>query len=149
MKLRLLYLLPLCAVFTTGCLHGNKNNDNVNPIPDGNFTGQFRRLHTHADHTVDTLKANITLSLVNSSGTYKVTGDTATVHAGSYGSYGGNSATMAITFYDKTYSSSAPVTKSHLTGTYTYAYDGTVFQLKAFGPLDTLAFLYDLKKVSN
>ncbi|SHN00354.1 hypothetical protein [Mucilaginibacter sp. OK098] len=149
MKLKLQYLLPLLAVLATGCIGGtNKNNNNVSPIPDGNYTGQFRLLHIHTNST-DTVKTNITLTLSNSAGTYKVTGDTATVHAGSYGNYAGNSATGLITFEDKTYSSSAPFTKTHLAGTYNYVYDGTVFQMKAIGALDTLELQYDLKKVTN
>jgi hypothetical protein len=149
MKLRLLYLLPLFAVFAAGCLgSGNKDSNNIGPIPDGTYAGQFRLLHKHTNST-DTVKANITLTLSNSAGTYKVTGDTTTVHAGSYGNYAGNTATGLITFEDKTYSSSAPVTKTHLTGTYNYAYDGTTFQMKAFGALDTLELQYDLKKAAN
>jgi hypothetical protein len=149
MKLRLLYLLPLLAALATGCLNGgNKNNNTVTPTPDGTYTGQFRLLHIHTNST-DTVKTNITLTLSNSAGTYKVTGDTATVHAGSYGNYAGNTATGLISFEDKTYSSSAPFTKTHLNGTYNYAYDGTTFQMKAFGALDTLELQYDLKKVTN
>jgi len=148
MKLRLLYLLPLLIALTAGCLGGSKNSNNVAPIPDGVYSGQFRLLHVHTNKT-DTVKANIMLTMSNSAGTYKVTGDTATVHAGSFGNYAGNSATGLITFVDKTYSSSAPVTKTHLTGTYNYAYDGTTFQMKAFGVLDTLVLQYDLKKTAN
>jgi hypothetical protein len=147
MKLRLLCLLPLLATLATGCLGGKK--DNVDPIPDGNFTGEFRLIHIHSNHTADTVKANINLSLSYNAGTYKVTGDTATVHAGSYGSVSEDLTNKVILFTDKTYSNTAPVTKTHLTGLYQYAYDGSAFQMVAYGPLDTLALQYDLKKVTT
>ena len=147
MKQKLLYLFPILAILAAGCLGGGNKNTNVAPIPDGNYSGQFLLLHIHTDHT-DTVKANINLNLANTTGMFKVTGDTTTVHAGSFGNYAGNSATGLISFEDKTYSPIAPVTKTHLTGTYTYAYDGTTLQMKAFGALDTLALFYNLKKTN-
>ncbi|ASU35545.1 hypothetical protein [Mucilaginibacter xinganensis] len=145
MKLRLLYLLPFVAIFMSGCLAGSTKSA-PKPIPDGNYTGEFRLLHIHKDNTIDTVKTNINLYISPvSTATYAVTGDTATVHAGSKGTYVFNDNGTAI-FTDNTYSSLAPVTKTHLTGVYTYLYDGTIFQMVAYGARDTLVLQYDLKK---
>lgn len=147
MKIRLLCLLPLLAALS-GCLGGG-NKTAPTPTPDGTYSGEFRRLHIHTDHvTIDTVKANIVVYMSQSS-TYTVTGDTSTVHAGSKGYFTADGNNKAITFVDQTYSSSAPVTKTHLTGTYAYSYDGTSFKMEAYGAQDTLRLQYDLKKTGN
>ncbi|MDB4921385.1 hypothetical protein [Mucilaginibacter sp.] len=148
MKLKLLYVLPLLAILTGGCLGGG-NKTAPTPIPDGTYSGQFRLLHIHTDRiTIDTVKTNIVVYMSPSS-TYTVTGDTSTVHAGSKGSFRADPVNNVITFTDNTYSSTAPVTKTHLTGTYAYAYDGVNFKMEAYGAQDTLRLQYDLKKTGN
>ena len=150
MKLKLLYLLPILAALASAC--GGKSNAPI-PIPDGTYSGQFRLLHIHPENRniIDTTaKANVVVYISPvSSSTYKVTGDTSTVHAGSYGSFTADGDNKVITFIDKTYSGSAPVTKTHLNGIYAYSYDGTSFKMEAYGALDTLRLQYDLKKTGN
>jgi len=80
---------------------------------------------------------------------FKVTGDTSTVHAGSYGDYGVNSIYNTVTFIDKTYPKTGIPTKAHLDGTYQYYYDGTVLQLLGNSALDTVSFQYNLTKTGN
>ncbi|WP_428330604.1 hypothetical protein [Mucilaginibacter sp.] len=146
MKLKFTYLMLLVIVFATACTK-SKTAADLNPTsPSGTYAGQFRLIHIHKDNTKDTLKANILLTMSLTTG-FKVTGDTATVHAGSYGSYIiGLSGSNTITFVDKTYPTTGTPTKTHLNGQYNYYYDGTVLQMQAFGPLDTLALQYDLKR---
>jgi hypothetical protein len=146
MKLRLFYFLPLLLVFCTGCLKSATTTP-APIVPSGTFTGEFRYLHRKTDKVpFDTLKATITVKLLTTNFTYTVTGDTANVHAGSYGTFGLNSPYM--TFTDKTYPIAGTPTKQHLNGSYLYYYDGTTFQMLAYS-LDTLAVQYDLKKTSN
>jgi len=139
--------MPFLLVLASGCL-SNKNNapGPSRPLPEGTFAGPFRLIHkSFKTGKRDTLKANINLTLSTTVG-FKVTGDTATVHSGSYGDYVANS--TYIQFFDKTYSSTKQPTKTHLTGIYQYFYDGTTFQMLASGALDTLSLQYDLKKVN-
>jgi hypothetical protein len=144
MKTRLIYLLPLLlAALITGC---NKNNDsNTTPVvlPVGNYSGQFLRIRRNpSTNVLDTAIANLNLSLSQSTG-YAVTGDTSTLHAGSYGAYGVNS--YYIQFVDKTFSSSAPFTKYHLEGIYSYTFDGTKLNIGvAYG--DSLSLQYNFVK---
>ena len=142
MKNKLLYLLPLLAVFVTGCL---KRTSDIPPTPalSGTFTGQFRLLHRSTNKVpFDTTKTNLTITLT-STGNYTVTGDTSVVHAGSNGKYAASA--PYINFVDKTYPISGTPTKTHLNGIYQFYYDGSVFQMLAYS-LDTLALQYDLKK---
>jgi hypothetical protein len=126
-------------VIASGCLN-NKNSSNPIPVPTGTFSGQFTSLHKKANTSiVDTLRANIQLT-TTSAGLFKVSGDTATVHAGSHGSFQLNSA--YIQFQDST--ATAHNTKVHLNGLYQYAYDGNNFQITAYN--DTLYYEYDLKR---
>ncbi|MGZ3750490.1 MAG: hypothetical protein ACXVB0_22090 [Mucilaginibacter sp.] len=146
MKYKLLYLFAVLAVLIVGCVKSSTSITSP-PTPSGTFTGQFRYLHRHTNKVpFDTLKATITVKLLTTDNTYAVTGDTATVHAGSYGSFVLTSPYMVFT--DKTYSPTAPQTKSHLTGPYLYYYDGTTFQLLSYS-VDTIAYQYDLKKTAN
>jgi hypothetical protein len=146
MKHKLLYLVPLLAVLGTGCV----KKATVDPIaePSGSYSGQFRvvkRTLANGVFTYDTLrKANITVTLNGATKLYTVTGDTATAHAGSHGTFA--IGPPLINFVDATYSATATPTKTHLTGTYAYYFDGTIFQMAA-GP-DTASLQYDLKKVN-
>jgi len=150
MKLKITYfLLVLAAIFGTSCLGGKKNNPSPT-IPDGTYSGQFRLIHIHNDNTSDTTKANITVYISPvSTSTYAVTGDTTIVHAGSKGNFVFYS-DGTVQFTDKTYSASAPVTKTHLNGLYAYAFDGNVFRMVAYGgTANTLVLQYDLAKTGN
>lgn len=152
MKFKFTYLLlALIAVaFISGCLGGGAKNNPTPVIPDGSYTGEFRILHVHAANNIDTNKTNIVVNIAPvSSSTYTVTGDTSTLHAGSKGTYTFYPGYSTVVFVDKTYSSTAPVTKSHLTGSYTYYFDGTKFQMTAHSALDTLVLQYDLVKSGN
>jgi len=114
-------------------------------VPTGTFNGQFRKLHRAKGATkIDTTKATIQLVL-ESGGTYKVLGDTATLHAGSKGGYGvvGN----ALAFQDATYST-VPDPKIHLYGYYAYYYDNSSVLQMVLNSADTLSLQYDLKKVN-
>ncbi|HTD99930.1 MAG TPA: hypothetical protein VK668_11635 [Mucilaginibacter sp.] len=146
MKHKLLYLLLLLAALGTGCL--KKNTVTPQPEPSGSYAGQFRIVRRNlgpSSTTYDTLrKANITVTLNGATKLYTVTGDTATAHAGSHGTFAIGA--PLINFVDATYSPTAPITKTHLNGTYAYYFDGTIFQMAA-GP-DTLSLQYDLKKVN-
>ena len=147
MKNKLLYLFPLLAILAEGCFKTNTNPVPALPIPSGTFAGQFKLYHRHTDKVpYDSTMANITVKLVASGYTYSVTGDTTTLHAGSYGTYGISAPYMI--FNDKTFSASAPITKTHLSGYYLYNYDGTNLLLYASSS-DTLILGYALKKTSN
>lgn len=147
MKNKLLYLLPLLVILAEGCFKTNTNPVPAPAAPSGTFTGQFKLYHRHTDRVpYDSTVANITVKLVASGYTYSVTGDTTTLHAGSYGTYGISSPYMI--FDDKTFSASAPATKTHLSGYYLYNYDGTNLLLYASSS-DTLILGYSLKKTSN
>lgn len=142
MKHKILYALPVVILLLAGCAGKPK----VQPalIPSGTFTGQFRLLQRSSDtKPFDTTAANITVTLQTPSYTYTVTGDTSTVHAGSYGTWGTSGA--YIIFNDKTFPKSGVVSKTHLSGAYLFQYDGTTLQMKA-NALDTLSLQYDLKK---
>jgi hypothetical protein len=144
MKLKLLYALPLLTLLA-GCMGSNNKNAAPVPVPSGNFKGQFRAIHQNSKTGYhDTLKAILNLSLSTTTG-FKVTGDTATVHAGSFGDYAMNSA--LVQFVDNTLPTTGKPAKIHLSGYYQYYYDGTVFQMLA-APSDTLVYQYDLKKVN-
>lgn len=137
------YLFPFCfvALLFTSCLKGESAADVAASFPVGTFTGQFRAIHKSTTG-IDTQKANITLTLSTQTG-FKITGDTATLHAGSHGGYLFN--TTYGFFSDSTYSATSTSTKVHLNGTYLYSYNGTVFQMLQVSG-DTLSYQYDLTK---
>jgi len=115
-------------------------------VPNGNYSGRFWALHknTTTGHYDTTKKANLLLYISTASG-YKVTGDTATAHAGSFGDFAMDP--NYIQFVDKTLTNTGVVAnKVHLNGVYQYYYDGSnVFQLQqAYS--DTLVYQYDLRK---
>lgn len=137
---RLIYALLFAVLFWMGCAPSSTPR----PYPAGTFTGTFRLLHkTRATGVVDTLKANVQLVLETNVG-FKVLGDTSTVHAGSKGTYGVNSA--GFLFLDNTYPKTGKPVKTHLNGEYQYAYDGTSQLQIVATSADTLAIIYDLKR---
>jgi hypothetical protein len=144
MKHKLLYLIPVAAVFLAGCF-GTKST----PAPSlaGTFSGQFRLFHRHTTTSpFDTLKADITLTLGSAPGnSFSVTGDTSAVIAGSKGTYQLASNGNFILFVDNTLPTTGTSGKVHLNGEYVYSYDGNSLQMLA-GSLDTLQVQYDLKK---
>ena len=151
MKFKLLYVLAVLSVLIYGCGGGKKNYD-AQPIPDGTYSGEFRRLHIHSENRsiIDTVKTNLILHFAPvSSGAFTVTGDTSTVHAGSKGSFIADGANHTLFFIDNTYPKVGTPAKTHLSGSYAYQYDGSALKIAAFGPQDTLALQYDLKKTGN
>lgn len=146
MKRTLIYLLPLLMAFATGCL--SKPDKVVIPpsrVPEGTFTGKFRRLHlTVKTHLIDTLNANLTITF-DASGNYAVSGDTS-IHAGCKGlcilGVGDD-----LVFTDKNPSTTTQA-KQHLNGDYLYTYDGSNLQLLR-GVGDTLSYQYNFNKSSN
>lgn len=145
MKQTLLYLSILSVVVAFGCK--KLNYQPPPPYPTGTFSGKFGYLHRHTDNVpYDTLLATITLKLKNTDGTFTVTGDTATVHAGSFGTYGINSS--YINFADKTFPATGTPAKSHLNGLYLYSYDGASLKMLFYNS-DTLRYEYDLTKSAN
>jgi hypothetical protein len=147
MKKNLLYTLLIFLALASGCAKETVDSSTTVPVPSGTFTGQFRLLHRSTDKVpFDTTSANIVLTLTTPAYTYTVTGDTSTLHAGSYGGYSLNS--TEILFTDKTYPTSGVPKKTHLNGLYLYYYDGSTFQMLAYSS-DTLSLEYDLKKSTN
>jgi hypothetical protein len=148
MKRILLYSSLIFVALASGCVPTT-----VSPVvaagPEGTFTGQFMYFHLHSKTgVVDTTKANIQLQMEQSTG-FKVTGDTATIHAGSFGSYIVNTAYNNVDFLDNTYPTTGTPTKFHLNGVYAYTYDGTILKMVAYSAFDTLTYFYTLKKTGN
>lgn len=142
MKTPFKFLLPAIMVVASGCYKSNNNYQSTPiPVPTGIFTGQFRSVHRSFNPLkYDTLKAQIVLT-TTSAGHFKVTGDTATLHAGSHGLFALDY--YYIQFRDST-ATVAKQAKIHLNGLYQYFYDGTTFQFAASN--DTLSYQYDLKR---
>jgi hypothetical protein len=148
MKRILLYSLLSLAAFVSGCV-ANKSTAPAPLAPEGTFAGEFKVTTTNATTgAVDSLKATIQLQMEETTG-YKVTGDTSTVHAGSYGSYAVNTSNSTITFGDKTFPLTGTPAKVHLSGVYDYLYDGTTLQMAAYGSDNTVSYYYNLKKTGN
>ncbi len=142
---RILYLLPLVFALASGC--GPKTTP-APSIPEGTFSGKFKYLHEHAQTgALDSATAKIQLQIGQT--TYAVTGDTSTVHAGSFGTYEVNSYGTAMAFFDKTYPTTGTPKKFHLSGVYSYSYDGKNLQIVSFGAFDTVSYSYSLVKTGN
>ena len=143
MSKKLLYFLPLLGLFIVGCMKEAATSIPAGG-PSGTFAGQFRLLHRSTDKVpFDTTKTNLTISLNSGNNSYSVGGDTATIHAGSYGTF--TISAPFINFIDQTYPKTGTPVKTHLSGLYQYYYDGTVFQLLSYS-VDTLSLQYDLKR---
>lgn len=144
MKLRLFYfMLPAAAIFFSGCL-GNKKSVNPGPVPSGSFSGVFRYVR-QTSMGQDTGSATLNLTMGTTTG-YKITGDTATIHAGSYGSYAIYQGSGQILFQDATFPTSGTPQKIHLSGLYNYAYNGANLQISYSSPQDTVVFYYNFTK---
>jgi len=143
MKNKLLYLTTVLAVLIAGC-----STDGIKPAPalSGSFSGQFTLYHRHVTtDPFDTLKANITLTLITPANTFSVGGDTSTVIAGSKGTYELATNGNFILFIDNTIPKTGTSSKVHLNGEYIYSYDGSTLQMLA-SSVDTLQVQYNLKK---
>ncbi|HEY4328042.1 MAG TPA: hypothetical protein VGN20_28920 [Mucilaginibacter sp.] len=145
MKRNLVYLLSLLTLtaVVAGCAKKPATINYQQTLPVGNFTGKFVRLHlTHATGKIDTVNANLLLSL-DASGNFVVTGDTS-LHAGSMGKYGFG-VTDDLIFTDKTLSATGTPTKSHLSGDYQFTYNsGLLEMLKLVS--DSLSYQYQFTK---
>jgi len=146
--MKFFYFLSLAfclIVFSVGCSL-NKSTAPTPLLPSGTFTGQFTYYHIHSNTgIIDTLKSNLVLNLDPTTG-YKITGDTSTLHAGSYGSYVFSSDYSQIEFLDKTFVANTVPLKIHLSGVYQYHYDGASLNMVGYSPLDTASYVYSFKK---
>jgi hypothetical protein len=142
MKKRFTYLLPALTINSIRPVVAHQQTKRPCTYLRGTFNGQFRKLHRIKGATkIDTTKANIQLVL-ESGGTYKVLGDTATLHAGSKGTYAvvGN----ALAFQDATFS--RPILKYIYTGTTPIITMAAAFYRMVLNSADTLAYNTTLKR---
>ncbi|MDR3693957.1 hypothetical protein [Mucilaginibacter sp.] len=148
MKNTILYFLISILLFAYGCSANKSNNPTPTTLaPVGTFSGHFEVIH-HKSITIDSASANITLDMQAATG-FKVTGDTSTVHEGSYGGFIVYQANNTIYFQDHdTYQAAGAAAKVHLNGLYSYSYDGTTLQIGYRSYLDTLILKYNLKKAN-
>lgn len=118
--------------------------------PEGTFNGSFTLYHLKEKTGVTdtTVLPNIQLQLEQSTG-FKISGDTSTVLAASYGSYVVSIPYNDITFIDKTYPVVGTPSKIHLQGIYSYSWDGTNLVMTSYSAYDTLGYHYVLKKIGN
>jgi hypothetical protein len=136
-------------MYLCGCAPKNDVLPNT-PVPvSGRYTGQFKLYHVNPKTNVVRIDStNLNLSMETATG-YKVTGDTTTLHAGSYGSYEVSSSASEILFSDVTFPPGGTPAKVHLSGVYAYEYDGTTLQLITYGPQDTLQYFYKFTRTGN
>jgi hypothetical protein len=148
MKSKVIYLLALVPFFIIGCVksyHDPAFDPNNLGYPLGTFTGEFARIHkNHMTYKYDTTRAALKLVLSTNTG-YAVTGDTTIAHAGSHGSFSEDFVNMS--FDDVTYPYKYAPKKTHLSGFYTYTYDGTNLKISSGLLTDTLRCIYTLKKM--
>jgi hypothetical protein len=149
MKSKFIYLLFLPLILAISCSKNYYNPDtdpNNKGYPLGTFTGNFVSIHKRYRPTrYDTTTAALNLTLSTNTG-FNVTGDTATLHAGSYGSFSEDFVNMA--FYDITYPIIYKPKKAHLSGFYTYIYDGVNLKIASGVQSDTLTIFYYFKKTN-
>lgn len=148
MKHKILFLLgAFIAIASTSCLKSSSSSTGPSVPSTGTYTGTFRSLHRKDYNSpFDTLKATIILNLNSTSGSFAVTGDTSTVHAGSHGTYLTGSG--LIQFSDLTTSAIVKSTKVHLNGVYQYVTDGQSLQISASTVYDTLRYQYTLARTN-
>ena len=149
MNTKLSFFIAAIAVAATvfiGCSTNKSADPAPQPVPSGTFSGVFRLLHrSQGAIKTDTTKVNLQVVLGPMSA-YKVSGDTATVHAGSMGQY--SVAGNAILFQDATFPKGGTSAKIHLNGFYQYYYDGSSVLQMVYNSADTASLQYDLKKVN-
>lgn len=137
----LLFFIPLAIMLIAGCVKKAPDEAAKAIYPSGYFAGLFSVVH-HSTRTQknDTTSCNLTLTLDPVLKAFTVGGDTSVVHAGSRGSYSLDAFYLAFT--DNTLAT-ADGKKVHLTGAYSYAYDGTVFRMEYVQ--DTMKVIYNMK----
>jgi hypothetical protein len=142
-------LIAAACLLLYGCSKTPSVAPNV-PFPSsGTFSGQFSLYHINAANGEVIRTDTCTLNLILSSGSaYKITGDTATLHAGSYGIYQVNQAESDIEFNDRTFPTSGTPAKVHLSGYYEYQYVGSSLKILSYGPADTLEYFYNLTQTN-
>ena len=155
MKRNLFLVLPLLALIVLSEACSTKSDPIPAPTPPlGTFSGIGKLLVRKSGNTTyDTVKkASPLLLTMTASSTFKVTGDTLTVHAGSKGlfqlAYASNG--TFVNFIDSTYKV-GPQTKIHLNGAYQYAYDngsGSLIIQRSNSVQDSV-LRYEFKKTSN
>ncbi len=149
MKNKFIYLLFLPLTLIVGCSKNYYNPDtdpNNKGYPLGTFKGSFVTIHKRYKPTkYDTTTTALNLTLSTNTG-YAVSGDTTTLHAGSYGSFSEDFVNMA--FYDITYPLLYKPKKAHLSGFYTYTYDGMNLKMVNGIQTDTLTTYYTFKKTN-
>jgi hypothetical protein len=144
MKKLLPYVSLLTVMIMYGCVH-SVSNPAPTLQPEGTFSGHFEVIHQRLA-TIDSASANITLDIEASTG-FKVSGDTTTVHEGSYGGFEVFPQNYTIYFQDHdTYAPTGVPAKVHLNGLYNYSYDGSLLEIGFIAPGDTLILKYTLKK---
>ncbi len=148
-KHTLIYLLPALLLCLDGCVKTQRDPEKYladKGYPLGTFEGNCIKLRRKTvDFKFDTVKVKLKLILSTNIG-YSLSGDTTSWHAGSYGSFSEDFANMV--FDDVTHPSSSTSKKTHLSGFYTYDYDGTTLIITPGGAQsDTLRFTYNLKRI--
>jgi hypothetical protein len=148
MKSKFIYWLLLLPVFITGCAK-TYNDPETDPnkwsYPLGTFNGKFMRIHKNqATLKYDTTTAMLKLVLSTNTG-FAISGDTAMVHAGSYGSFSEDFVNM--NFSDITSPINYTPKKTHLSGYYTYTYDGSYLVIVNGVKSDTLSCVYHFTKM--
>jgi hypothetical protein len=144
MKKLLLYVSLVTVTMMYGCVH-SVNNPAPTLQPEGTFSGHFEVIHQNTG-VIDSASATVNLDMEAATG-FKVTGDTTSVHEGSYGGFEIFSQTNTIYFQDHdTYAPTGKPAKIHLNGVYSYSYDGNLLEIGYLAPGDTLVLKYTLKK---
>ncbi|MEN0055399.1 MAG: hypothetical protein AAGC65_17110 [Mucilaginibacter sp.] len=149
MKRNLLYLLPLFLMML-GAACSPKSDNTPIPPPVGNYKGTFRLLvQKGTTSAYDTVKKDSLLNIkIANPNLFSVTGDTATIHAGSKGTFLYDGYNSLIAFNDSTYKA-GPQAKVHLVGTYQYRYNGIRLLISRANQMQDSVLLYDLYKITN
>lgn len=147
MKKKIIYWVLLLPVLLTGCAK-TYNDPETDPskmgYPLGTFSGKFMRIHRNPmSLKYDTTDAMLKLVLSTNTG-FAVSGDTSK-HAGSYGSFSEDYANMI--FSDITSPTNYTAKKTHLSGYYTYTYDGSYLVIVNGVKSDTLSCIYHFTKM--
>ncbi|WP_295767209.1 hypothetical protein [uncultured Mucilaginibacter sp.] len=144
MRKHLVYVLLSAAMGLSSCLKGPEPDSTPAIQPQGNFAGQFTKIHRNAlNNKRDTVKLNIQLKLTGNK--YEVI-NTDERHAASNGAFEYNR--QFIVWYDNTITTAANLNLPpyHLHGQFAYHFDGSNFSFSASDYADTVKYVYALKK---